>query len=100
MLGRLLREAQLPEPVFNAIVEGTEVDALWRRERVVLEFDSYGFHATRAAFERDRRKGAMLSRRGYVVLRTTWLELTKQSHLLIARTAEAIALANARRRAD
>jgi hypothetical protein len=25
---------------------------LWRRERVVLEFDSYEFHATRAAFER------------------------------------------------
>jgi very-short-patch-repair endonuclease len=49
-----------------------EVDVLWRRERVVLEFDSYEFHATRAAFERDRRRTAALTRGRYVVLRTTW----------------------------
>ena len=50
----LLRAAQLSQPEFNACVEGFEVDALWRRERVVLEFDSYAFHAgPRAAFERD-----------------------------------------------
>jgi very-short-patch-repair endonuclease len=100
LLVRLLREAQLSQPVFNAVVEGTEVDVLWRRERVVLEFDSYGFHATRAAFERDRRKAAMLSRRRYLVLRTTWRELMKHSHLLIARTAEALALSDAVRRAS
>jgi very-short-patch-repair endonuclease len=88
----LLRSAKLPEPVFNAVTEGWEVDALWQRQRVVLEFDSYGFHATRAAFERDRRKTADLTRSRYTVLRTTWLELTKQSPVLIARTAEALAL--------
>lgn len=87
----LVRQAELPEPVFNAPAEGWEVDALWPRERVVIEFDSYAFHATRAAFERDRRKSAHLSRKGYVVLRTTWSELTKRSHFLIARTAEALA---------
>ncbi len=92
----LLRAAKLPRPVFNALAEGFEVDALWRRERVVLEFDSYGFHATRAAFQRDRRKTAALERGRYVVLRTTWTELTKESHALIARTAEALALAERR----
>jgi very-short-patch-repair endonuclease len=90
-LVRLLRAARLPAPVFNAVVEGREVDALWQRERVVLEFDSYTFHASRAAFERDRRKGAALTRERYVVLRTTWRELTEQSHFLVARTAEALA---------
>jgi very-short-patch-repair endonuclease len=94
----LLREARLPQPEFNAIAEGFEVDALWRRERVVLEFDSYAFHATRQAFERDRRKTAALTRNRYVVLRTTWNELTHQSHALIARTAEALALSAALRR--
>jgi very-short-patch-repair endonuclease len=88
----LLRSAKLPEPLFNARVGSWEVDALWERQRVVLEFDSYGFHATRAAFERDRRKTADLTRSRYTVLRTTWLELTKQSLSLIARIAEALAL--------
>ena len=89
----LLRAAQLPEPVFNAMVVGWEVDALWERERVVLEFDSYRFHATRAAFERDRRKTSELTRGGCLVLRSTWTELTKQPYVLIARVAEALSSA-------
>ncbi|HEV2058051.1 MAG TPA: hypothetical protein VGR11_01760 [Solirubrobacteraceae bacterium] len=89
----LLRAAKLPQPVFNAFAEGYEVDALWRHERVVLEFDSYAFHATKAAFVRDREKSAALERGRHVVLRTTWHELTKESHALIARTAEVLARA-------
>lgn len=89
----LLRAAKLPQPVFNAFSEGFEVDALWRSERVVLEFDSYAFHATKSAFVRDRQKSAALERARHVVLRTTWHELTKQSHALIARIAEALARA-------
>jgi hypothetical protein len=46
--------------------------------------------ATRAAFERDRRKTACLTRSRYIVLRTTWTELTQHSHALIARVAEAL----------
>ena len=88
----LLRAAKLPEPVFNAVVDGYEVDALWQRQRVALEFDSYAFHATRAAFERDRKKTAYLTRGRYLVLRTTWTELTRQPYALIARVAEALAL--------
>lgn len=90
MLVKLLRAAELPEPVFNAVVLGREVDALWERERVVLELDSYAFHATRAAFERDRRKSGLLQRARYAVLRTTWTELTKHPYALVARVAEAL----------
>jgi len=93
ILLELLRAARLPEPVFNAHVEGLEVDALWQRERVVLEFDSYAFHATRAAFERDRGRTARLQRARHVVLRTTWRELTRESHALVARTAQELARA-------
>lgn len=89
----LMRAARLPRPVFNAEVEGFEVDALWRRERVVLEYDSYAFHLTKGALERDRRKTAALQRGRYVVLRTTWRELTQESHALVARTAEMLARA-------
>lgn len=96
----LLRAARLPRPQFNATAEGFEVDALWRRERVVLEYDSYAFHLTKEALERDRRKTAALQRGRYVVLRTTWRELTMQSHALIARTAEALALSCGAQRAE
>lgn len=89
----LLRAARLPRPELNATAEGWEVDVLWPRHRVVLEFDSYAFHATRAAFERDRRRTAALTRGRYIVLRTTWPELTGESHALVARTAEALARA-------
>jgi len=96
----LLRAAKLPLPAFNARAEGYEVDALWRAERVVLEFDSYEFHATRAAFERDRRRDAAHTRARYVVLRTTWRELTGEPCVLVARIAETLALAQARHRAE
>ena len=98
-LAALLRAAKLPRPAFNHTVERFEVDALWRVERVIVEFDGYAFHATRAAFERDRRKAAKLTRAGYFVLRTTWRELTEEPHALIARIAEVLALAGARARA-
>lgn len=91
-LKALLRAARLPQPVFNGIAEAYEVDVLWRRERVVLEFDSYTFHATQGALERDRMRTAALQRARYVVLRTTSRELRNESHALIARTAEALAL--------
>ncbi len=93
----LLRAAQLPRPELNAVAEGFEVDVLWRNDRLVLEFDSYAFHATGAAFERDRRRTAALQRGRYMVLRTTWRELTQQPYALIARTAEALALSQTRR---
>lgn len=91
MVVALTRAAELPQPLFNATVEGFEVDVLWRGERVVLEFDSYAFHATRAAFERDRRRDAVLARAGFLVLRTTWTELTRGSAALVARVAQALA---------
>ena len=91
MLLALLGAARLPRPAFNDVAEGYEVDVLWRAERVTLEFDSYEFHATRAAFERDRKRDADLTRAGYLAMRTTWRELTTQSHALVARLAQALA---------
>ncbi len=91
-LAALLRAAKLPRPDCNTKVEGFEVDAVWRPERVILEFDSHTFHATRAAFLRDRRRDAIHTRARYLVLRATAHELDNEPHALIARTAEALAL--------
>lgn len=99
MLVGLVRAAGLPSPAFNTKIAGFEVDAVWRIERVILEFDSLRFHATRAGFDRDRRRDAVHTRAGYLVLRSTWTELREHSYALVVRVAEALALARAGDRA-
>ena len=59
----------------NVIVEGFEADTLWPRERLVVELDSFEFHKTRTAFERDRARDMALQLAGYRVLRVTWRRL-------------------------
>jgi len=65
-------------PQTNAIVLGLEVDALWQREWLVVELDSFAFHRTRAAFERDRSRDALLQAAGYRVVRVTSRRLTEE----------------------
>jgi very-short-patch-repair endonuclease len=70
-----LRECErrgIPKPISNETVEGHEVDMYWPDAKLILELDSWEFHKTRAAFERDRRRDAHLERRGYRVLRVTY----------------------------
>jgi predicted transcriptional regulator of viral defense system len=62
-----LRECErrgIPKPISNETVEGHEVDMYWPDAKLILELDSWEFHKTRAAFERDRRRDAHLERRG------------------------------------
>jgi hypothetical protein len=68
-------EFALPRPELNVIVEGYEVDALWRDAKVIVELDSYAFHRSRQAFEEDRRRDSVLQLAGYIVLRVTWRRL-------------------------
>jgi very-short-patch-repair endonuclease len=56
------------------IVEGYEVDALWRAKKVIVELDSYAFHRSLRAFEQDREKYADLQLGGYLVLPLTRLD--------------------------
>ena len=74
----LCREAGLPRPAFNLWVAGHEVDAVWPDRRLVVEVDSYEFHRTRAAFERDRKRDADLQVAGYRVLRVTYRRLVHE----------------------
>jgi predicted transcriptional regulator of viral defense system len=63
----------IPRPELNVIVEGHEVDALWRAKKIVVELDSWRFHRHLAAFVDDRRKIATLQLAGYLVLPLTKL---------------------------
>ncbi|HEY5143840.1 MAG TPA: DUF559 domain-containing protein [Solirubrobacteraceae bacterium] len=70
--------ASLPRPEVNARLSGYEVDLLWRSARVVAEADGHGYHGSRAQVERDRRRDAVLTARGYRVLRFTWQQVTRR----------------------
>lgn len=61
----------LPEPVFNTVVCGYEVDAWWPGTKIVVELDSFAFHSSRSAFESDRARDMDLKLQGIEVLRVT-----------------------------
>jgi Protein of unknown function (DUF559) len=65
-------------PELNVIVEGYEVDALWRHAKLIVELDSWAHHRGRTAFERDREKVAPLQLAGYVVQPITWRRLERE----------------------
>ncbi|MGH7471917.1 MAG: DUF559 domain-containing protein, partial [Longimicrobiales bacterium] len=88
----LVRTARLPAPSTNVRVGQSEVDCLWRSEKVVVEVDGYAFHSGKRAFERDRERDAGLVARGYVVLRITWAKLSERPASVIARGAAALAV--------
>lgn len=90
-LRALLGRARLPPARTNVRLGGKEVDAVWPDSRVVVEVDSFRFHGSRAAFERDRRRDAELQAAGYRVIRVTWRHLTEEPEALIASLAASLA---------
>jgi very-short-patch-repair endonuclease len=90
---QLLRRAALPSPEANAYIEGMEVDALWRSERLVVELDGYANHHTRGAFQHDRERDAKLLLTGYRVLRFTHHDVTRRSGYVVRTLREALASA-------
>jgi very-short-patch-repair endonuclease len=89
-LHRLIDGAGLPRPERNVHVEGRERDAVWRKQRLVVEVDGYASHGTREAFERDRERDAELAARGWRVVRVTWRQLTGEPTAVAARLGAAL----------
>jgi very-short-patch-repair endonuclease len=90
LLRRLLREARLPQPRRNFQLGPWNVDFLWEREKLIVEFDSFRFHGDRRAFEKDRRKDVELANLGYEVLRFTWRQLRDEPLVVLAAIARAL----------
>jgi hypothetical protein len=67
----LCRDYGLRLPQVNVLVEGKLVDFYWPDKRLIVESDSYDYHADRPAFERDHQSTVDLEVAGYRVLRTT-----------------------------
>jgi very-short-patch-repair endonuclease len=78
-MAAVLRDHQLPAAEFHRRVLGYEVDFAIPLHRVILECDGWDAHGRdQAQFERDREKDAVLAAAGWVVLRFTWLRITRQ----------------------
>lgn len=86
----LLRAAGTERPLFNEPVLGYVVDALWPKQRLIVEVDGYTYHGNRAAFERDRRRDQELIAAGYRVIRITWLQLRDRPIETIATIIKAL----------
>lgn len=89
----LIQRAGLPRPRTNVAVRGHEVDFYWPEQRLVVEFDGWAYHSTRAAFERDRTRDAELQLAGERVIRVTHRQLTRRPEELVARFATGLAAA-------
>ena len=74
----------LPTPQTNTLIEGKEVDGVWTERKLIVELDSYAFHGTRAAFERDRQSDRRLAAAGWRVLRITDRDLNDRPHEIAA----------------
>jgi very-short-patch-repair endonuclease len=85
----LCESHNLPQPKVNARVAGLTVDFLFADQRVVVETDGWRFHGHRAAFERDRRRDATLTRAGYRTLRFTHDQVATEPDAVIAALAVA-----------
>lgn len=80
----LVSAARLPVPRTNVRVHEFEVDAVWHDQRLVVEVDGFAFHGSRSAFERDRRRDAVLQSHGWRVVRVTWRQLCDEPEALVA----------------
>jgi very-short-patch-repair endonuclease len=69
------RRHQLPDPIFNALIHGVEVDVHLPALGLVVELDGERFHETRIARRADAAKQALLEANGLRVVRISPAQL-------------------------
>ncbi len=67
------------------------VDFAWEEHGLVVETDGFAFHADRARYAADRKRGNALQLAGWRVLRYTWEDVQHQPHVVLAELSEALA---------
>lgn len=74
-------------------IEGHDVipDVAFDRARLIVEFDGWGVHGQREAFERDRERRNLLVLSGWRVLNVTWRMITSAPEQVITTIRQALA---------
>jgi very-short-patch-repair endonuclease len=79
---------EIPRPLVNTVVAGFLVDFCWPEHRLIVETDGRR-HRTRAAFERDRARDALLTALGWRVMRFTTRQVRGDPATVAARVLSA-----------
>ena len=87
----LCSSSGLPMPRINQHVEGYLADFVWPTARLIVETDGWRAHGTRGAFERDRRRDAVLTEAGWRVVRITWKRLENEPGAVAAQLRRLLA---------
>jgi very-short-patch-repair endonuclease len=81
---RRLRAAGLALPQTNRPAGGRRVDCRWPDLRITVELDSYRYHHSRHAWERDRRREREARARGDEFRRYTYRDVVEEPALMLA----------------
>jgi very-short-patch-repair endonuclease len=79
----LLAREGLPLPVTNRVAGGRRVDCRWPAHRLTVELDSYRYHASRHAWEQDRRREREARARGDEFRRYTYGDVLESPELML-----------------
>lgn len=79
----MLRRERLPLPETNRPVGNHRVDCRWPAFRLTVELDSYRYHGSRHAWERDRRRERAAYARGDEFRRYTWADVFEDSRPML-----------------
>jgi hypothetical protein len=91
---RLCRRYGIPEPEVNVKVGRWTVDFLWRRERIAVETDFYGYHRGRIAFQDDHARDLELRRHGFAVHRFSEEQVNERPAEVAADLRDALGLSS------
>jgi hypothetical protein len=78
-----LRAADLPPPITNRPAGSYYVDCRWPAHALTVELDSYRYHASRHAWEQDRRRDREARRRGDEMRRYVWTDVFEEPELML-----------------
>ena len=86
----LLEAAGLPRPLTNKVAHGWWVDCRWPECRLTVELDSYRFHHSRHAWEKDHRRERAARARGDEFRRYTYGDVTEDGEGVLKELAALI----------
>ena len=81
---KLLGAARLPIPVTNKVAGRHRVDCRWPEQRLTVELDSYQYHQSRYAWDKDRLREREARGRGDEFRRYTWVDVFEEPQSMLS----------------